>query len=264
MARLAKLGREEGQRVEGLLFDLDDTFLSHGVLGRAAYDALWDLHDVGMKLVIVTGRPAGWGELVVRQWPVDAATTENGAIALVREGPRVVRVDPCEPGERARRRAALEALAAEVAAKAPDVRPTEDGAGRVSDYTWDIGENHVVAPERVAFVEAILAQHGARSSRSSVHLHATFDGDDKASGTVRLLRARFGVDEGAARSRFAFVGDGANDRPCFSAFRTTFGVANVRRALEALAVPPRFVADAEMGDGFAEIARAVLRCKMRS
>ena len=262
MKPLAELSRDEGARVEGLLFDLDDTFLTHGVLTRAAYEALWDLHDAKMKLVVVTGRPSSWGEIVVKQWPVDAATTENGAIAVVK-GERVARVDTCDAAERARRRAKLEALAADVARRAPDVKPTDDRGGRVSDFTWDIGENERVAPERVAFVASIIAEHGARSSRSSVHLHATFDGDDKASGTVRLLAERFGVDAGAARSRFAFVGDSANARPCVSAFETTFGVANVRKSVEALALPPRFVASAEMGEGFSEIARAILRCKMR-
>ena len=262
MQPIEALGRDEAKRIDGLLFDLDDTFLTHGVLSRTAYGALWDLHDAGMKLIVVTGRPASWGELAVKQWPVDAATTENGAIAIVRDGKRIARVDPCDAGERARRREKLEALAADVAKRAPEVRPTEDRVGRISDFTWDIGEYESVPRERVDLVASIIAEHGARSSRSSVHLHATFDADDKASGTVRLLASRFGADAGAARFRWAFVGDSGNDRACFAAMKTTFGVANVRRSIQALAVPPRFVAKAEMGEGFAEIARALLRCKM--
>jgi hydroxymethylpyrimidine pyrophosphatase-like HAD family hydrolase len=265
MKPLEALGREEGARIDGLLFDLDDTFLSHGVLLREAYDALWDLHDGGVKLVVVTGRPSAWGELVVKQWPIDAATTENGAVPIVRAdaGRRVVRVDGCEPAERARRRGLLEALAADVAAGVPEVKLAVDRGGRLSDVAWDVGEDVVVPRDRVAAVEAIIAEHGARSSLSSVHLHATFDADDKATGTMRLLASRFGVDVGAARVRWAFVGDSGNDRACFSAFETTFGVANVRASLGALALPPRYVARAEMGEGFAEIARALLRCKMR-
>ncbi len=262
MRPLEALAPEDGKRIEGLLFDLDDTFLTHGELRRAAYDALWDLHDAGFKLIVVTGRPALWGEWVVKQWPVDAATTENGAIAIVRDGERVARINPCDAVERAHRRERLEALAAEVKKRAPDVKPTQDRAGRISDFTWDVGEYETVPRERVDLVASILAEHGARSSRSSVHLHATYDADDKASGTVRLLATRFGVEAGAARFRFAFVGDSGNDRACFSAFETTFGVANVRRSIHALAVPPRYVARAEMGDGFAEVARALLRCKM--
>ena len=44
------------------------------------YDALWDLSDAGLRLVAVTGRPSGWGEVIARQWPIDGAVTENGAV----------------------------------------------------------------------------------------------------------------------------------------------------------------------------------------
>ena len=54
MKPLASLSREEARALRGLLFDLDDTLLSHGVLTRAAYDALWDLKDAGLRLVAVT------------------------------------------------------------------------------------------------------------------------------------------------------------------------------------------------------------------
>ncbi len=262
MRALDTMTREEGARLEGLLFDLDDTFLTHGVLTRGAYDALWDMHDAGVKLVVVTGRPSLWGQFVARQWPIDAATTENGAIAILREGKQVERVDPCDHAERTARRSKLAALATDMAARLPALKLADDASGRLSDIAWDIGENVRVAPEIVAQAQSIIAEHGARSSASSVHLHATFDGDDKATGTVRLLASRFGVDVGMARSRWAFAGDSGNDRACFAAFDTTFGVANVRNHVGALSVPPRFVASSAMGDGFVEIARAILRCKM--
>ncbi len=263
MKPLDQLTKEEGARIEGLLFDLDDTFLTHGLLARGAYDSLWDLHDAGLKLVVVTGRPSSWGRFVVKQWPVDAATTENGAIAIVRDGARIVSVDACERFERDRRRARLAALVADMASKAPDLKVTDDASGRISDVTWDIGENEHVSAERIELARSIIASHDARTSCSSVHLHATFDGDDKATGTVRLLASRFGVDPGIARSRWAFAGDSGNDRACFAAFATTFGVANVRAHVGALSVPPRWVAKSPMGEGFSEIARAILRCKMR-
>ncbi len=263
MKDLDAFTREEGSRIEGLLFDLDDTFLTHGVLTRAAYDSLWELHDAGLKLVVVTGRPSSWGQLAATQWPIDAATTENGAIVIVKEGRRAIRVDACDPKERQRRRDALAALVADVAKRAPDVKLAGDAYGRITDVTWDVGENEHATPDRIAFVSSIIDEHGARRSLSSVHLHATFDADDKASGTVRFLGSRFGVDAGIARTRWAFAGDSGNDRACFSAFHTTFGVANVRAHLDKLSVPPRFVAKNEAGEGFVEIARALLRCKMR-
>jgi hydroxymethylpyrimidine pyrophosphatase-like HAD family hydrolase len=92
-----------------------------------------------------------------------------------------------------------------------------------------------------------------------VHLHATFDSDDKASGALRFCGRELGEDPGAAVWRFAFAGDSGNDAACFAAFRTTFGVANVRASLSVLSLPPRYVAGSSMGDGFAEIASEILR-----
>jgi len=104
-----------------------------------------------------------------------------------------------------------------------------------------------------------IAAAGARWFASSVHVHATYDTDDKASGAVAYLARAFGEDPGAVTgARWAFVGDSGNDAACFSAFRTTFAVANVRSHLARIPVTPRYVARGEMGEGFAEIARAIV------
>ena len=105
----------------------------------------------------------------------------------------------------------------------------------------------------------VITGAGARSFLSSVHLHATFDPDDKASGSIAYLARAFGEDPGAAtRARWAFVGDSGNDAACFAAFRVTFGVANVRAHLARIPVTPRYVARKTMGEGFAEIARRIV------
>jgi HAD superfamily hydrolase (TIGR01484 family) len=258
MTPLARMPREEAQRLRGLLFDLDDTLLTHGLLTRAAYGALWDMHDAGLGLVAVTGRPSGWGEVIARQWPIDGCVTENGAVLVWREGKGVVVREECDDAERAFRRDKLARIVEEVRAAVPEARLADDVAARRADVTWDIGERARAPKDRVDAIAEIIAREGARSTRSSVHLHATFDGDDKASGAVRFLRARFGEDAGAARARWAFAGDSANDAACFAAFRATFGVANVANHIGAMSVGPRWVAAKEMGDGFAEIARALL------
>jgi len=89
------------------LFDLDDTLLSHGRLTREAYEALCDLSDAKLRLIAVTGRPSGWGEVLARQWPIDAAVTENGAVHVVREGRGVARIEACDEAERRARRVRL-------------------------------------------------------------------------------------------------------------------------------------------------------------
>ena len=258
MKRLASLGAGTARALRGLLFDLDDTFLTHGLLTREAYGALWDLRDAGLRLVAVTGRPSGWGEVLARQWPIDGAVTENGAVHLIREGRGLALIEACDEGERRRRRERLAALVERVRREVPEAGLADDVGARRSDVTWDIGERVHLPVDRVDAIAAIIVAEGGRTTRSSVHLHATFDTDDKASGAVRFLREQFGEDAGSALATYAFAGDSGNDAACFAAFRHTFAVANVTPHLGRLTVVPRYVASKAMGEGFAEIARALL------
>lgn len=241
--------------LDGLFFDLDDTFLTHGLITREAYDALWDLHESGLKLVAVTGRPSGWAEVFARNWPIDGAVTENGAVFVTRAGKGVAIAT--QDGF-ALRRARLDALIDVVRRELPALALSDDVHARRSDVTWDIGERVVVPEDQVNRLTAIVLSAGARTTRSTVHLHASYERDDKASGAVRFVRERFSVDAGRALARWAFIGDSPNDAACFSALRHTFGVANVRPFASRISVPPRWISPSERGAGFAEIARALL------
>jgi HAD superfamily hydrolase (TIGR01484 family) len=258
MRQLDCIGEAEARRLRGLLFDLDDTLLDHGRLTEAAYSALFRLRESGLALVAVTGRPSGWGELLARQWPIEGMVTENGAIALYRENSRVERLDSVSEQERARRRARLAEIVAELKRRFPELEPADDVAARVSDFTFDIGERRTVARERVLDLAREIRNLGARSVSSSVHLHVSLDPDDKASGAVRLLRRRLGEDPTRARACWAFIGDSDNDAACFAAFHTTIAVANFQGRPTA---SPRYVTAAARGAGFAEAARIL--CQRR-
>ena len=67
------------QNLQGVLFDIDDTFTTHGRIPACSLSALWDLKNAGLKLISVTGRPAGWCDHIARMWPVDGVVGENGA-----------------------------------------------------------------------------------------------------------------------------------------------------------------------------------------
>ena len=69
-----------------MIVDLDDTVLDQGHLTPVAYAALCRAAKAGLPVLVATGRPAGWGEVLARQWPVIGVVTENGSVAFGRVG----------------------------------------------------------------------------------------------------------------------------------------------------------------------------------
>jgi HAD superfamily hydrolase (TIGR01484 family) len=255
MLPISALTQKEAARLRGVAFDLDDTLLDHGRLAEATYPALFRLCEAGLDLYGVTGRPAGWADVLARLLPVKAVIAENGAVVCARQGERVVLVDSVDASTRRERDAKLSALLARFATAFPDFELADDVRARISDRTFDIGEYRQVAPERVAQASAFLREQGARVFVSSVHLHATFDYADKASGAVRVLSADSGLDATAARYAYAYLGDSENDASCFAAFELSIGVQNLRGRPT---LRPRYITSAAMGAGVVEAARVII------
>jgi HAD superfamily hydrolase (TIGR01484 family) len=254
---LSELSAAAARAIDHFVFDLDDTLLDDGALGEHAYRALFRLRDAGIRLIACTGRPAGWAEIVARQWPIDQAIAENGAVAWQRNSSgRVTLWDPAPPSDRRERRRRLEALRDEILRALPALTLADDNGGRITDVTFDIGEHQRVEPAVVDAARAIAVAAGVATFTSSVHFHITLDHADKATGFLAAADAVDGDRRSFARA--GFVGDSSNDAPAFAAFGLSFGVANVARHLHALPTPPMFVSKAAMGAGFAEIAEAIV------
>jgi HAD superfamily hydrolase (TIGR01484 family) len=255
-----------------LAFDLDDTLLTHGVLLPAARAALETARKAGLLLVACTGRSVEFARMFMGLCHLDAALAENGALALVwrpqpvgavADSPRKILVcDAVAPDVRASRRKLLDALVFGVTSMFPQIALAEDAKLRRTDVTWDIGEFARVPTAQREALAAYLRKKGARTTTSSVHVHASFDAEDKASGLLRLSAVLLGCDEGQARSRVAYLGDSGNDAPAFAAFPQSFGVMNVRAHVGKMSVPPRYVATQAMGLGFVEIVETLVRARI--
>jgi HAD superfamily hydrolase (TIGR01484 family) len=76
---VAQFPGAERKRIRAVLTDIDDTLTLSGRLPAIAYAAMERLKAAGLIVIPVTGRPAGWCDLVARQWPVDGVVGENGA-----------------------------------------------------------------------------------------------------------------------------------------------------------------------------------------
>ena len=79
MLKIHDLSAEIALKISIVFTDIDDTLSSAGKILPVAYNALWQLHDAGLKIVPITGRAAGHVDHIARFWPVDAVIGENGA-----------------------------------------------------------------------------------------------------------------------------------------------------------------------------------------
>lgn len=260
MRPLASQPDAERARVELVAFDLDDTFLSHGQLEPDVYAALHRLQDAGKKLVIVTGRPLGWAQVLARLFPVLGVVAENGAISTWREADGRLAVERAgSAAEHAQQAQRLEALRLRVQRALPQVRLSEDMPTRRTELTFDVAEHERLDEPAIAALCALLQDEGAQTIRSSVHVHASFVRSNKIEGLMRFLRRRAPEhDAGSWPHRMLFAGDSGNDAPCFASLPITVGVANVREHLARIPVPPRYVTRAARGQGFRELAEHLL------
>jgi HAD superfamily hydrolase (TIGR01484 family) len=246
-----------------VLTDIDDTLTSEGRLTADAYQAVERLTAAGLQVVPVTGRPAGWCDMVARFWPVSAVVGENGALwyAMDHAARRMRRHHVQDEPTRAATRARLEALAAEAMRAVPGTGLAADQPFRIFDIAVDFAEDAGPLPlsdaERIA---AIFRAGGAEAKVSSIHVNAWMGSWDKLSG-LRHLFATLWQPLEEVLGQVAFLGDSPNDAPMFGAVPLSVGVANVAPFLPGLATPPAFVTEGEGGAGFVEFTEAVLAAR---
>ncbi|MGE5160228.1 MAG: HAD-IIB family hydrolase [Betaproteobacteria bacterium] len=251
-------------RLRGVLLDIDGTITTAGRLGAAAYQALERLQAAGLWVIPVTGRPAGWCDLIARFWPATAVVGENGALYFRydHERRRMIRGFARSDAERAQDRERLRAIGAEVLRAVPGSAIAADQLYRDTDLAIDYCEDvPPLPPADVHRIHALLTAHGLTAKVSSIHVNAWYGTHDKLSMTRRLMREQFGVDLDAERDDFAFIGDSPNDEPMFAYFPHSFAVANIAPFVDELDHPPASVIEAEEGAGFVLFAERVLAAR---
>ncbi len=242
--------------VDFLLCDLDDTLTTEGKLPASSYAGLEKLKKAGKRVIVVTGRPAGWCDMIARFWPVDGVVGENGAFYVRHVGGRMVRRFRYSDAQRAVHRKRLQRLFRNVRKHHPKLCLASDQPFRISDIAIDICED--VSPLKKQVVQDVvarLARLGATVKVSSIHINAWIGAFDKLSMIRTMLKDEFGVGPDAAQRRVVYVGDSPNDEPMFAFFRHTVGVRNVERFLPELKHPPAYITRTPGGDGFLEVAR---------
>ena len=261
MRPIAEFPAPVARGLVAVLTDIDDTLTTDGRLPAEAYAALERLQTAGLAIVPITGRPAGWCDMIARFWPVSGIVGENGAFYFRydHETRKMTRRFVADEAERAENRRKLAALGQRILAAVPGAALAADQAYRIADLAIDFREDvPPLPPAAIDRIVALFEAAGATAKVSSIHVNGWFGRHDKLSTTRLFARDVLGIDLDAARERFVFCGDSPNDAPMFGFFPYACGVANVRDFLGRMPAMPAYVAEARGGAGFMEIADRIL------
>jgi HAD superfamily hydrolase (TIGR01484 family) len=250
--------------IRGVLTDIDETVSTDGRLTAEAYGALEALKQAGLLVIPVTGRPAGWCDMVARFWPVDAVVGENGAFWMWHDtGLRKLRTRFVQSeAERADGRRRLEAVRADVLREVPEAGIASDQPYRLADLAVDFCEDVPPLPRAdIERIVAIFERHGAHAKVSSIHVNGWFGDYDKLTTSKAMMADLFDVDLRHDAEHYVFSGDSPNDSPMFGFFPNGVGVANVRDFAGTMPALPRWVTQARSGAGFVELAHALIAAR---
>jgi hypothetical protein len=261
MFALTDWPRAERAAIHGVFTDIDDTLTHDGAIEPAALRALAALKRAGLAVYAITGRPVGWSLPFVhgeQPWPVDAIVAENGAVALLPDGGRLYLQDTAT---RAANFAHLQRVLARIEHEIPGARRATDSPGRETDIAIDHSEFTHLPEATIAQVAALMRSEGLNATVSSIHINGWVGDHNKLEGARWILRETTGRDLDAELDRWVYVGDSTNDQVMFAHFTQSVGVANIARFVPQLTHLPRYVSQAERGQGFAEVAQALLEAR---
>lgn len=256
---LSELSIDQCSGIRGVLCDLDDTLTIDGRLVPKAFQALWRAHEAGLRVVVVTGRPAGWVDHLARMWPVDAVVGENGAFYFHMRDGRMQRRWVDDEETLAHNRERLAQLARQIPKEIPGSAVSADQFCRAADLAIDFCED--VPPLDAAAVDGIVQAFesaGAVAKVSSIHVNGWFGDYDKLRCCRLMAEELWGEDLEQEREHYTFCGDSPNDEPMFAFFPLAAAVANIVEMQERLVHLPTFVTPSRGGYGFAELVDHIL------
>ena len=249
------------KNIKYVLTDIDDTLTVDGRLPAPAFIAMERLKNAGIKVIPITGRPAGWCDHIARMWPVDGLVGENGAFyfryddSLKKMQRRYFKSEEQRIADRHR----LEKLKAEILLKIPGCRVSVDQAYREADLAIDYCEDIERLPDHdIDKIVSLFENAGAQAKVSSIHVNGWFGDYDKLSMTGILFKEVFGHHLEEVKDQVIYTGDSPNDVPMFAYFPHSVGVANVKQFEGKMDHYPAWITQNEGGYGFAEMVNILL------
>ena len=248
MLPLTDMSVEESRNIKAILFDLDGTFVNSDELKSKAYSSLESIRKIGLKTIAVTGRPAGWCDLIARWWPVDAVVGENGAFYFYKNRDKIIRRTFYDSEMQHINRAKLDLLFEKCALRFPNIKVASDQSFRHWDLAIDIAEETRLSKKEIIDIVNFAETEGACTAISNIHINIWFGNYTKEQMSLKI------IEEFKLNSKtILYVGDSPNDSPMFNCFESTVGVSSVINYEGLMDTYPKYITKNDEGKGFVEL-----------
>ena len=233
--------------------DMDGTLTTKGKFTPTLLQALQDLAQANIKVIIVTGRSAGWVSGLAYYLPVVGAIAENGGLFYPCQSEQAVTITPIQDLDKHRKD--LAAVFQKLQLDFPHIKESSDNRFRVTDWTFDVAG---LNSDSLQTLSNQCQDNGYGFTYSNVQCHIKPLKQDKAVGLSQVLREYFPE---YALDEVVTVGDSPNDESLFDKnyFNVSVGVANVLEYVDKLQHKPAYVTQNEEGEGFCELSDYILK-----
>ncbi len=261
MEPIKNFPKDKKSSITYLLSDIDDTITYKGRIPAIAFKALEDLDQAGIKVLPITGRPAGWCDHIARMWPVKGVVGENGALYFsydINAKKMIKRYFKSEQ-ERTDDKKKLAVIEQKILKQVPGCVVSADQPYREADLAIDFSEDVQALPQSdINKIVDIFEHEGATAKISSIHINGWFGNYDKLSMTKIMFKEVFNQDLDNIKENIVFAGDSPNDEPMFEYFPNSVGVANVLAFKDTLAFKPAWITQYDGGFGFAQLVKILV------
>lgn len=257
LAPLTSLSAQTCQPLRLIASDMDGTLTLNGKFPAEFIATLEQLESVGLPLVIVTGRSAGWVQGLAQYLPLAGAIAENGGLYFLPPNyeARFLVDLPDIPTHRK----ALADCFQKLQQEWPQLVESSDNRFRLTDWTFDVAG--LEQKEIDAIAQRCTAQ-GWGFTYSTVQCHIRPQGQDKGIALQRLMAEQYPE---LGQHQVITLGDSPNDASLFdpALFPYSIGVANLRHYADQLPHCPAYITEEAEFTGFQAIASALIAAKSR-
>jgi HAD superfamily hydrolase (TIGR01484 family) len=230
--------------------DIDGTLTRTGKFTHELLESIDLLTAKGIKLLLVTGRSAGWVSAVNNYLPVMGAIAENGGIYFNIDGEFdfLTRIEKIEL-----HREQLANRFWELQECYPQIQESIDNQFRITDWTFDIAG---LTNLELLQIASKCQTWGYSFTFSTIQCHIKPQQQDKGVAILQVVKQYFPEIK---PTQIITVGDSPNDASMFdrSLFPHSVGVANIQHYTSQLTHQPQYITKSPEVAGFCELVKSL-------